>query len=330
MKISFNSPKNSIKDLDPYHGFGYAGANMLINLKELGYEVEFNDPTAEIGFIFNHPSQAKFYPHQYNILYFPWESTEVQKGWKEVMDACDEIWTPSPWCAGVFMNITDTPVYVYEHGVEHSWIPVRRKVKDRLMFLNQGGEAARKRSFDVRAAFGLAFPGKDDVGLTMKMWNPALLTNDGRGNVKSIIPAKLGRIEIINRDMALPELQKLYHQHHAFVYPSAGEGFGLTPLQALATGMPTITLADWAPYANFLDPNLTLHGKLVATDWPKIHPGKVYTHSQDELIDHMRYVYYYYDELAQEAFDRAEEIHKTYDWKRLTRRAFSDLKSRLQ
>ena len=44
----------------------------------------------------------------------------------------------------------------------------------------------------------------------------------------------------IKENLTLEHLISLFHYHDILIYPSEGEGFGLIPLQALATGMPVI------------------------------------------------------------------------------------------
>lgn len=326
MKISFNSRKNSLEETDSSHGFGYATHGMLKALVGLNFNVAFNCPTADVGIVFNHPEYAQFYPHQYNILYFPWESTQVKPGWVDVMNSVDEVWTPSPWCAGVLMSLTSTPVYVYEHGVEHTWSNRRRQVEDKFHFLHVGAEAARKNGWDVVRAFRQAFPGNEEVELTLKMFG----NEQSRMQTAQLNQFGHSRIHYFNEDWGLTQLQQRFWDSHVYVYPSAGEGFGLTPLQALATGMPTITLAEWAPYADLLDPDLTLPGTLVASSWDDIHPGKVYRFQQDDLIDRMRFAYYYYDGLAQSAYDLGPKVHERYDWRRVTESPFRELQKRLK
>lgn len=320
MRISFNTLNPQYRKLNKHNGFGNAGGRMLDTLESLGYEVTINDHTADVGFVFNHPNMGMFFPHQYNILYFPWESTELKDGWPEVMDAVDEIWTPTPWCKSIFEQFTDTPVYVYEHGVGKDWAARKRQRDDVLGFLNVGAEAARKNGWSVVRAFRKAFPHKDDVRLTMKMLS----------HVTIPLPPSLGKVTYVNEKWSEAKLQKTHYQNHVYVYPSSGEGFGLTPLQAMATGMPTISVDNWASYADLLDPDLTLHGTLRTSGWPSIHPGKVYHIRDDDIVDRMRFAYDNYDRLAGEAYDLAPKIHSRYNWRPLTANAFGDLKHRLQ
>lgn len=319
MKISFNSNKNSFENLDPNHGFGNAAIHIITSLRKMGHTVHFNDPTADVGFVFNHPSDGKFYPNQYNILYFPWESTAVRRGWEKVMDSVDELWTPSPWCAGVFSTITSTPIYVYEHGVDHKWKRKLRGGRDKVKFFHQGAEAARKNGWEVVSAFRRAFPAQNDVELTLKYYNPKMIK----------MPNVLGRVRYVNEEWPLRKLIQEYHEHDVYVYPSSGEGFGLTPLQAMASGMPTITVKEWAPYSDMLSPELTLSGTLVSSTWDEIHPGKVYRINFDDIVDRMRYAYENIDRLSSESYELAPQVHRRYDWMTLTRETFGALEQRL-
>jgi len=170
MRISFNTPIVPEK-LAKHNGYGYATDRMLASLDNLGYEVTVNDPKADVGLCFNQPQHWKFWPNQYKIGYHPWESTQLMKGWSDIMNKCDEIWTPSPVIADWYQRFAgvDVPVHVYEHGVDDVWTPVDRKVEGKFSFLHVGGEAARKGARDTMVAFRRAFPKNKDVELNMKI-----------------------------------------------------------------------------------------------------------------------------------------------------------------
>ena len=121
----------------------------------------------------------------------------------------------------------------------------------------------------------------------------------------------------------------LYHDSHIYLYPSHGEGFGLTPLQAMATGMPTISVPAWAPYSRFMDPDLSIPSKLKTSPWQSIHPGKMFRPDFDTMIDIMRYSVDNYEKIHDFAQAQVENIQKEYDWISLTRDAFDGLENRL-
>ena len=82
---------------------------------------------AKIGISFVQPDNYKFGKKQYKIGYTPWESTGIFPSWEEPLrSGIDELWTTSQWCADMFRNHTDKPIFVYEHGIEDEWIPMKR------------------------------------------------------------------------------------------------------------------------------------------------------------------------------------------------------------
>jgi glycosyltransferase involved in cell wall biosynthesis len=302
-----------------HNGYGYATDRMIDSLNKLGHTVTQNDPTAPVQIWFDQPPHWKWNDNQYRIGYHPWESTKLKPGWAKMMNECDEIWTPSPLIAYWYKEHAGVkkPIYVYEHGVDPVWTPEDRKVDGKFRFLHLGAEAARKGGYELMRAFRKGFENNPDVELTLKMINPGW-------NVPAI-----GKTTIMNRVTALPQLVSLFHEHHAYVYPSWGEGFGLTPLQAIATGMPTITVPDWAPYARYLDPRLNIDAKMHASQWPGMHPGKMYAPSIDDMVDRMRWVVDNYDEASSYAHRQIPSIRKDYDWLTLTDQTFKGLESRL-
>jgi glycosyltransferase involved in cell wall biosynthesis len=317
MRISHGTRFTNLNDTN---GYGYATDRMAAALKELGHEFVKNDPDAPVQMCFDQPKYWKWNDSdQYRIGYHPWESTLLKPGWREKLNECDEVWTPSPLIADWYKEYAGVtrPIYVYQHGVDPIWKPKKRTVEDKIRFLHVGAEAARKGGLDVMRAFRQAFPNRDDVELTLKMINPGWN-----------IP-EFGKVKIMNRTLKVDQLVDLFHEHHVYVYPSWGEGFGLTPLQAMATGMPTLTVPAWAPYAHHLDERLSIPAKLHATQWPKLHPGMMFAPSEDAMIDRMRWVADNYDPAVEFAMEQTGNIAAEYDWLTLTDEAFSALQERL-
>lgn len=320
MKLSLGTRGTKLSSIRAHNGYGYATDCMISSLQRLGYEIAANDPTADVEIWFDQPQNWKFKKGVYKIGYHPWESTKLLSGWAEIMNQCDEIWTPSPIIAEWYQKYSGVtvPVFVYEHGIDHIWKPVRREPKDMMKFLHVGTEATRKGGWETINCFRRAFPNRQDVSLTMKM-----VSSSWNG-----IP-QLGRVTYINELYDFDELQNLFYDHHVYVYPSHGEGFGLTPLQAISSGMPTITVPAWAPYQQYLDKRLSVSSKLVVSPWEKIHPGKIWRPDFDEVVDRLRFAADNYSDVADYAMSQADDIHHAYDWDRITDEVFSGLERRL-
>jgi hypothetical protein len=319
MKISIGS---RIKNLSNHNGYGYATERMVHSLKKLGHEVRKNDTSAPAQIWFEQPHHWKWNDSdQYRIGYHPWESTKLKDGWVDLMNECDEIWTPSPLIAKWYADDgIEKPIYVYEHGVDSIWKPRKRVDDGKIKFLHVGGEALRKGGKETMEAFRKAFPDRNDVSLTMKV-------NSDGWNISN-----LGRTRIINNKMPVLQLVSMFRHHDIYVYPSMGEGFGLTPLQALATGMPTITVPDWAPYSDFLDERLNLPASLGPSPFHEQghHPGEMFHINVDDLVDRMRYAADNYEDLHTAALSQTEQIFKRYNWVSLTDEVFGNLAHRLE
>ena len=317
-----------IKNIDDTNGYGYATVNMIDSLRRLGHEVNENAPTADVEIWFDQPHHWNFSKGPYRIGYHPWESTLLKppgkatdgKDWVGIMNECDEVWTPSPIIAEWYRDFSGikVPVHVYEHGVDPIWTPKERKVEDKFRFLHVGAEAARKGGTEVMKALRLAFPGDNSVELTLKIISQGW--NIGR----------LPRIHIMNGPINLNRLISLFHEHHVYAYPSYGEGFGLTPLQAMATGMPTITVPGWAPYAEFINPHMRIGSKFWPSPWPELHPGNMLKPSIDDLVQSMRWARENYESAHADALARVKEVTAVYDWDRLTKITFDALEERLK
>lgn len=317
MKISHGT---RIKDWHTNNGYGYATDRMITSLRRAGYEVTQNDPSADVQIWFDQPQHWKWNKNQYRIGYHPWESTDMREEWKVSMNNTDEIWTPSPHIAQWYKDMgIHRPIYVYEHGIDHDiWTPKKRQTPDILKFLHVGGEALRKGGKTTTEAFRAAFPNKNDVELTLKM------------NQQGWKISKIGKVTILTEVLPLEDLVALYHNHEVFVYPSWGEGFGLNPLQAMATGMPTLVTGAWAPYDWAVRPESNIKADLVDSPWPQFHPGKMWKPRFDDLVDKMRWVYDNFEEASDIAYRNAAGIHLHYDWDALTKEAFGNLERRLK
>jgi len=324
MNISFSTV---IANLKSKNGYGYAGKNIVQSLNNLGHFVPFQDPKSKVQFNFSQPEFYKLHKNQYQISYTPWESTVIPKEWKYYMDACDEIWTTSDWCANVFEDNGYRVDKVYPHGIDPMWKPYKRQDDGIIKFLHVGEPAPRKAGQMVVEAFTSLFGNNPQYSLTIKAdrINTTRIYNNFID--KNIIgsPEKLySNINLITTVLTDEELVELYNSHDVLIYPSYGEGFGFIPLQALATGMPTICTSGWAHYDKYLGP-LKLKSKIIDSPWPFPHKGKVFEPNRQHLLVLMRDVSINFKAYSNYYFAQSTKIHKDYNWDQLTENAFKDI-----
>ena len=65
---------------------------------------------------------------------------------------------------------------------------------------------------------------------------------------------RVGNVIFDSRRLPLDDLVRLYHSAHAYIFPSAAEGFGLTLAEAMATGLPCAYI-PFLGVKEFIDPS---------------------------------------------------------------------------
>lgn len=315
------------------NGYGVAGFNVVTSLQRLGHDVFFANKSSPVEIAFSQPDYSDWSsPDAYHIQYTPWESDELPDGWVEAFnDNCDEVWTTSPLIAKWYADAGVTkPIKVYQHGIEDIWLPKRRKRGSKLKFLHVGEPAGRKGGQDTLDAFREVFGDRSDVHLTIKAWT----RNTTRayaptGQVVGSPHIVYNNVSLIHDEYTPDQMVQLFHDHDVLVYPGWGEGFGLIPLQALATGMPTICTEAWAPYAHHILPSLALSSELISDHpWTNIHKGKMFRPSFEDLKRSLKVIDDSYEVIAGKAFKQSFYVTEEYNWDRLTEEAFRPIVER--
>ncbi len=309
------------------NGYGHAGTKIVDSLKELGHEALFQYSKAPVQLNFSQPDYFKLHRNQYQISYTPWESTIIPERWRNSLSLVDEIWTTSDWCANVFQDNGYKDVRVFPHGIDPVWSPRRRRESDVIKFLHVGEPAPRKAGQMVVDAFTKLFGNDRRYSLTLKAYNhntTRIYNNYIDKNIIGLPNDIYNNIKIITDNLDVSQLVKLYHDHDVLIYPSYGEGFGFIPLQALATGMPTICTNGWAHYDKYLGP-LKLESELVDSPWPFPHEGKVFEPKYQHLLELMRDISINFNAYSGYYYAQSTKIHEDYNWNQLTNNAFDHI-----
>lgn len=311
MRVSFN--QMSSPNIKEYNGFGYAAKMCKDSLATLGHEVNWRDNTADVEINFIQPQHWYWSGEPYRIGYVPWESTTLPDGWVEKMNEVDEVWTPSPIVAEWFRKAGVTKdVKVYEHGVDALWTPKHREATGRFRTFHHGAEGLRKGGEQALAAHQQVL-WEEYATIVFKMVISQFAIKNSH------------RMELHPGKYTVDALVDLYHSCDLMVYPSWGEGFGLTPLQAMATGMPVLITQGWAPYENLLQDHNLIKSELMDSPWQEVHPGKMFKPDFKDLLEKLRFHWENRKQMADEAFELAPKVHENYNWVDLTERAFAHL-----
>jgi glycosyltransferase involved in cell wall biosynthesis len=320
-----------------YFGYAYAYNEIKTNfekyLAELGVKLELNTPKSNIQLYFGSP-HGFFYPHQYKIQMTQWESTMVPPHWKDHAKEYNEWWTANEFGKQAFINsgVPEEKLHVFEHGVDSGiWTPKLRGQNDVIRFLHIDSGSPRKRADTAKEAFKRAFGNSLDYEITFKHSHiPSSGVN--WDNLKVMAEHgdwEGGNIRHIRENMDLQDLVKLYHYHDVIVYPSEGEGFGMIPMQALATGMPVISTGRWCSYERYLNGNV-IESSLGQSEIKETYTrfGNVVLPSLESTIDLMKKMAEDIKKQSQTFYDQTPQVVSDYSWYNLSKKAIDGLISR--
>ncbi|WP_020663473.1 FkbM family methyltransferase [Amycolatopsis benzoatilytica] len=206
----------------------------------------------------NHPEVGA---GRYRIGLWAWELEDFPRGQHEAFGMLDEVWTVSDFCRTAFAAHSTIPVKTIPVPVRDPGEPARpaRKTGDPVRFLfafDFYSVADRKNPWGVVEAFQQAFPGRDDVRLTIKTINA--VDHPQRAEQLRAMISGDDRIEMLEHYLSVAELHELYETSTAYVSLHRSEGFGLTVAEAMARAMPVIS-TDYSSTTEFLDES---------TGWP--------------------------------------------------------------
>ena len=148
----------------------------------------------------------------------------------------DCLLAPSTWVANLFKRYFDLPVYVINHGVSRKFKFKKRKypLNRPFRFLWLGAPNPRKGYEEVIVVWNELFKSSNSVELYLKTTGPEEWKLNNR-------VTRNGNVILDGRRLTDKQLVQLYHSAHCFLFPTRGEGFGLTLAEAMRTGLPCIS-----------------------------------------------------------------------------------------
>lgn len=293
-------------------GYGQASRNLDREFTRLGVKSSHSNTGQTIGFLFHAPYSIAYLDTPYRIIYTMFESTKIPDDWREYLKAADLVLVPSKWCQEVFakggVKSSVVPLGYDDHAFTYKEHHNRRDAGEVFTFLHYNGYNIRKGFIELIQAFKAEFEPDEPVRLVIKtnLKNPPF----------PFIKEKYPNIDVINSEVTATELGAICQNADCFVFPSRGEGFGITPLEAMATGCPVIVPNAHGISEYFNDD--CMYEVKVGSMCPGIYArykgvdvGQMYVSDVQHLRSQMRYVYEHQDE-AIEKGRRASEYAKRY------------------
>lgn len=183
-----------------------------------------NDPA-----LIDNPSPVKI-----SITQF--ETNHVPEKYVELINTTDHLIVTSRFQIETWRNSGLTiPISVMTPGIDTTWFSyMKRNRTKEFKVLILGALSRRKNAEAGIRIFQEASQGSSTWRLTIKSRRVApdpLLALANQDD----------RITLLFEDMSPQNIQHLYHTHDCFLWTSNGEGVGLPPLEAMATGMEVVS-----------------------------------------------------------------------------------------
>lgn len=222
----------SVSDRGGADGYGMSSKHLMESLEAAGINLSEYYLEQEIGLLYHSPHSITRLDTKYKIIYTMFESDKIPEDWIDYLHAADLVIVPSKWCQEIFKKSgIDTIVIPLGYNDKIFTYKPRKKHKE-FTFLHYDAFNVRKGYFEVLEAFDRAFKHNEPVKMLFK-------------TSREVVGVPLNRaaypnVDVIYGKVTEQELADICYGSDAFVFPSRGEGFGLTPLEAMATGLPAI------------------------------------------------------------------------------------------
>jgi glycosyltransferase involved in cell wall biosynthesis len=243
----------------------------------------------KIGIAYGYPYLVEELRTQIKIIYTMFESTRIPKEWIPQLKKADLVLVPSKFCQKVFENF-GVKSEVVSLGYDSSIFTERESnnsLDSDFYFIHYDALNNRKGWDIVFKAFNEEFEKDNNVKLIFKTTKEELPF--------PILKSQYPNIELIKGSVSHEELVSIIARADCGVFPSRGEGFGLTPLETLALGIPSI-IPNAHGFSQFFTPAYFIETK-IGKEIPALYEffmgrdmGKMFEVDKDDLREKMRYV----------------------------------------
>lgn len=300
-------------------GYGMSRDLLKTNLFQEGCFLTENYTKQKVGLYYNYPYGLNTLRTDVRLIYTMFESTKIPDDWAEELEVSNEIFVPSKFCQEAFKKAgfksTVIPLGYNQDAFHYKERDLAFEVDRPFTFIHYNSFNIRKGFAEVLEAFSKEFDATEPVRLILKTSAPA--TN------LPLLPHLYPNIEVITGEYSENDLQALLERADCMVYPSMGEGFGITPLEAMATGLPCITVNAHG-ISEYFNPNymMGVDFKMVPALYNRFkgqNVGEMVQADEDSLRKAMRHMFMNQTE-ARELGKKASKYVQKYTYRETARK----------
>ena len=266
------------------NAYGYSTHNKM--MKDHVSPLMELTPEADIALTIIPADKFRPVPFKHNILFSMFEADAIPETYISGFNLADELVVPCGYVKNLFRQYTSKKISVCHEGVDGNVFYYKereffRGQKFRILWV---GAPNPRKGYPAMLELIRVLESQPGIEIYLKTTVPKVdydsvkgklseadiskvknaddikdrLERANRGEVRPLhglyeVMGKHNNVIFDSRNLTKQELVELYHSAHCFVFPSTGEGWGLTLCEAMATGLPAISPVHTAMQEYFDD-----------------------------------------------------------------------------
>ena len=304
-----------------HHGYGHIAGAYRKWLKAAGETVLAPDEDGWDRLIIFSPPRAPYVGRSFRpdvVYHTMFEAEPVPDHWISILNRVGLVWTPSAWCKTLFREAgVDRPIIVAGYGYDPERFPLfDRQGRDTPLKVLIWGDVLVSRKRVLQAIQAFVDADLPSATLEVKI-NDSFFRNipivNGHGD-------PYPNIAFFTQPFSHKELLAWLNGGDVLLYLSGGEGFGLQPMEAMATGLPVIAMRETGMTEYMTDGSVLAVPSLgldTAPSFTAIYnaPMRIHTPDMDAVIQHLWWVHQNRALAVAQGMRGYEAVrHRTWEW----------------